>query len=42
LVAQDPNDVPASALLERIRAERKAEKGKTGRKKKNPQQLEMF
>jgi len=46
LVPQDPNDEPASALLERIRVERKAGTGKSSGKKKQkpekPQQLEMF
>ena len=44
LVPQDPNDELASVLLERIRAQRKADEraGKTGRKKRQPQQLELL
>jgi type I restriction enzyme S subunit len=46
LVPQDPDDEPASVLLERIRAKREVGKGKGSGKKKRkpekPQQLEMF
>ena len=44
LVPQDPNDEPASVLLERIRAQRETGKkaGKTNRKKKQLRQLELL
>jgi type I restriction enzyme S subunit len=44
LVPQDPDDEPASALLEWIRARRETGKkaGKTNRKNKQLQQLELL
>jgi type I restriction enzyme S subunit len=44
LVPQDPDDEPASVLLERIRAQRETGKkaGKTNRKKKQLRQLELL
>jgi type I restriction enzyme S subunit len=44
LVAQDPDDEPASVLLTCIRAQREADRraGRTSRKRQRPHQLELF